>query len=363
MIKSSIFPSKYLQGAGAINQLAEFTADFGKKPLVICSPSMFNNLIPKITENSNSYNDYHFEKFNGQCSYNEINRLIEIASNNKNDFIIGFGGGKTLDTSRVIANNLSLQLVIVPSIASTDAPTASVSVVYNEKGEVQDILTFKRNPDLILIDTEIIVQAPERFLVSGMGDALSTWVEAQACKKNHRNNVEGHLGTLTAYSIAELCYSTILEYGYPAKLSNEAKVATPAFENVVEANTLMSGIGFESGGLAGSHAIHNGFCVLPETSAYYHGEKVAFGMLASLFLTDKPQYIVEELYSFCEKVGLPTTMKEIGVTDTSKETLMKVARRSCREDECIFNDLLNVTSEQVYSAIVLADKFGKERKK
>ena len=259
MIKSSIFPSKYLQGAGTINQLVELTSDFGKKPLVICSPSMFNKIIPKITEYLNNFNNFHFEKFNGQCSYNEINRLTDIANKNNNDFIIGFGGGKTLDTARVVANNLWLQLVIIPSIASTDAPTASVSVVYNEKGEVQDILTFKRNPDFILIDTEIIVQAPSRFLVSGMGDALSTWVEAQACMLNHRNNVEGHLGTLTAYSIAELCYSTILEYGYPAKLSNEAKVVTPAFENVVEANTLMSGIGFESGGLAGSHAIHNGF--------------------------------------------------------------------------------------------------------
>ncbi len=363
MIKSSIFPSKYLQGAGTINQLAELTSDFGKKPLVICSPSMFNNIIPKITENSTKFDDFHFEKFNGQSSYEEINRLIEIARQNKNDYVIGFGGGKTIDTARVVANKLSLQVVVIPSIASTDAPTAAVSVVYTEKGEVQEILTFKRNPDLVLIDTEIIVQAPPRFLVSGMGDALSTWVEAEACMVNRRKNVNGYLGTLTAYSIAELCYNTILDYGYAAKLSNEAKVVTPAFENIVEANTLMSGIGFESGGLAGSHAIHNGFCVLPETLAFYHGEKVAFGMLASLFLTDKPQEMIEELYDFCGKVGLPTTLKEIGITDASKEKIMRVAKRSCLENESIFNDFLNVTPEEVFSAIMLADIFGKDRRK
>ena len=125
----------------------------------------------------------------------------------------------------------------------------------------------------------------------------------------------------------------------------------------------MSGIGFESGGLAGSHAIHNGFCVLPETSAYYHGEKVAFGMLASLFLTDKPQEMIEELYSFCEKVGLPTTLQKIGITDVSKEKIMRVAKRSCQGNESIFNDFLNVTPDDVYSAIMLADIFGRDRKK
>lgn len=55
---------------------------------------------------------------------------------------------------------------------------------------------------------------------------------------------------------------------------------TPALEHIVEANILLSGLGFESGGLASCHAIHNGFTVLEQTHKYYHGEKVAFGTLA-----------------------------------------------------------------------------------
>ena len=61
--------------------------------------------------------------------------------------------------------------------------------------------------------------------------------------------------------------------GVKAKLALEAGACTPAVEKVIEANTLLSGIGFESGGLAGAHAIHNGFTVLDECHHMYHGEK------------------------------------------------------------------------------------------
>lgn len=44
------------------------------------------------------------------------------------------------------------------------------------------------------------------------------------------------------------------------------------------ANTLLSGLGFENGGLAVAHALHNGLTAVPETHKYTHGEKVAFGL-------------------------------------------------------------------------------------
>ena len=61
-----------------------------------------------------------------------------------------------------------------PTIAATDAPTASACVVYSNEGSVVDYFTTS-NPDYVLVDTRIIAEAPARFLVSGMGDALATW--------------------------------------------------------------------------------------------------------------------------------------------------------------------------------------------
>jgi glycerol dehydrogenase len=362
MILSASFPSRYFQGPGLIKKLSELSVSFGNKPLLLCSPTILNNVIPELTKAGQSFSNFVIEGFNRECSWKEIERIEAIAKENSRDFIIGFGGGKVMDTARIVADRLSLPMAVIPSIASTDAPTASVSVVYTESGVVQDIIAFKKNPDLVLVDTEIIVKSPVRYLVAGMGDGLATWFEAAACEKNHAKNIAGNNGTLTAFAIAKLCCETILHYGYEAKLSNEAGVVTPAFEHIVEANTLMSGLGFENGGLGTSHAIHNGFTVLPATKKYYHGEKVALGLLVSLFLTDKSVDVIDELYDFCEKIGLPTTLAEIGIGDATKEELFLVAERACQKGDSMFNEMPDATPEKVYAAIVLADTYGRDRK-
>jgi len=77
-------------------------------------------------------------------------------------------------TGKIVADRLGIPVVVVPTIASTDAPCSACAVVYNEEGVVVRVEYQKRNPDLVLVDSEIIAQAPERFLVAGMGDALAT---------------------------------------------------------------------------------------------------------------------------------------------------------------------------------------------
>ena len=122
---------------------------------------------------------------------------------------------------------------------------------------------------------------------------------------------------------------------------------------------MLSGLGFESGGLAAAHAIHNGLTVLKQTHKYFHGEKVAIGTLASLFLTDKPMDVIKEVFSFCETVGLPTTLGDIGLSDISDADLMKVAESACAEGETIHNEPIPVTTEMVFSALKVTDAFGR----
>jgi len=71
---------------------------------------------------------------------------------------------------------------------------------------------------------------------------------------------------------------------FPRRWLAGQHVVILALEHVVEANTLLSGIGFESAGLAAAHAIQDGLNALDKGHAYFHGEKVAFGVLASLFI-------------------------------------------------------------------------------
>lgn len=187
-----------------------------------------------------------------------------------------------------------------------------------------------RNPTLVLVDSSIIAAAPVRFLVSGIGDALATWFEAEDCRIKGAGNMTTRPGPMTAFELARFCYTTLMRYGRLAKLACEQHQVTPALEHVIEANTLLSGLGFESGGLAAAHAIHNGLTVLPATHKYWHGEKVAFGTLAMLMLTDRAPELIEEVYQFCEDIGLPTTLADIGLAGVSDDELLAVARASCQ---------------------------------
>jgi len=362
MISTTIFPGRYVQGSDALKRLGGEMSRLGRNGLLICDPFVCDRLLPGFRPSIEEAIASTVERFGGECSDEEIARLSDLAKRVGCEVVAGIGGGKSLDTAKAVAYGVKVPVATVPTAASTDAPCSAISVIYTPEGKFKRYLFLPRNPDLVLVDTKIIAQAPVRFLVSGMGDALSTWFEAESCKKKYAGNMTGDVGSLAAYALARLCYDTLLADGIAAKVACEAHAVTPALEHIVEANTLLSGLGFESGGLAAAHAIHNGLTVLEHTHTYYHGEKVAVGTLASLFLTDKPKATIDEVYSFCESVGLPTTLADIGLSGVSEEQLLKVAKATCAEGETIHNEPIPVTLEQVVSALKVADAEGRRRK-
>lgn len=360
MLTTTLFPGRYVQGPDAIRHLPEEVKRFGEKAFMIADPFVYDNILPDYKKAAGKEIKLTTESFGGECTDKEILRLSKTAKDKDVEVIIGFGGGKTIDTAKAVAYELKLPMIIIPSLASTDAPCSALSVIYTEKGEVDRYLFLPQNPNVVMVDTRIIVNASPRFLVSGMGDALATWFEAQSCMQSYAPNMSGKAGSMTAYNLASLCYETLLEYGELAREACEAGVTTPALEKVVEANTLLSGLGFESGGLATAHAIHNGLTVLEATHDYFHGEKVTIGTLASLFLTDKPQEVIDEVYEFCRTVGLPITLEEIGLKDITDEDLYKVAKAATKEGETIFNEPMPIDAEKVFSALKMADQYGKK---
>ena len=159
--------------------------------------------------------------------------------------------------------------------------------------------------------------------------------------------------------MAELCFNTLMEEGVKAKLAVERGVCTESVEKIIEANTLLSGIGFESAGLAGAHAIHNGMTVLEECHGMYHGEKVAFGTIAQLVLEDVPMEDLEEVISFCIEVGLPVTWEQLGAEDITDEQIMEVAEAACAENDTLHNMPFEVTPAKVFAALKAADAYGR----
>ncbi|MDJ0921555.1 MAG: glycerol dehydrogenase [Henriciella sp.] len=361
MITTSIFPGRYVQGAHALQKLGEEVGRLGRTPLVLADPFVLSNLKDQVVEPIADMVPI-LEKFEGECSQVEIDRLLKVATEDNVDVIVGVGGGKTMDTAKAVAHALARSVIIVPTIASTDAPCSALSVIYSPEGEFERYEILPNNPDTVLVDTELVAKAPVRFLSAGMGDALATWFEAESCRISRSANMTGRVGSMTAYALAKLCYDTLMQYGRIAYTACEENVTTPALEHVVEANTLLSGLGFESGGLAACHAIHNGLTKLEETHKYWHGEKVAIGVLAGLFLTDQPSTRIDEVYDFCLDVGLPVTLTDVGLKPVTDTKLMTIAEAACAPGETIHNEPHDISPERVAWALKVADAEGHRRK-
>lgn len=355
-----ISPGKYVQGPGELKKLGVYAAKYGKKALILITKSGYGRCGSSVEQGfQDSGIERVFDYFNGECCKSEIHRLIAIMEKENCDLVIGIGGGKILDTAKAVGYYRSVPVLICPTIASTDAPCSALSVLYTDEGVFEEYLFLPANPNMVLMDTDIIAKSPVRLTVAGMGDALATYFEARACQASGAVTCAGGKVTSAAMALARLCFDTLMEEGVKAKLALEAGACTPAVEKIIEANTLLSGIGFESGGLAGAHAIHNGLTVLEECHHMYHGEKVAFGTITQLVLENVSEEDLENIINWCISLGLPVTLKELGIENAAEEKLMAVATAACAETDTLHNMPFPVSPETVCAAIKAADAYGR----
>ena len=358
-------PARYTQGPGATEALGKEMERIGLEgtTLVLASRSAEAKLSATWERTfSETGIEFVVQPFGGECSHAEIEAVKAAARTVGAACVVGAGGGKVLDTARAVAAELDLPIVNCPTVASSDAPCSALSVLYDDEGTVVDYRVYARNPDLVLVDTEVIAKAPPRLLVAGMGDALATLFEARTATESRARNMRGGASTRSALALAELCYRTLIEDGRHALVAAENRAVTPALDRVVEANTLLSGLGFESSGLAAAHSVHNGLTVAHGTHSYFHGEKVAFGTLVQLVLEGKPRHVMEEVLNFCQEVGLPITLAEVGLPSCGGDVLDKVARRTVAKGETIHNEPFEVTADMVRDAIRAADSIGQNWK-
>lgn len=360
MVKIITSPGSYVQGNGEIQKLANYYKEMGSQgAYIIAGDFIIGNYKSEIVSGFEKDGvAYKLELFGGECSMKEINKHRENLG--KCDVVIGIGGGKTLDTAKAVAHFAKIPVIIAPTIASTDAPCSRLSVIYTETGEFESYLPLPANPNIVLMDTSIIAKAPARFLASGIGDALATYYEAAACVQADAVTMAGGHVTKAAMALAELCRDTLLEDGQKAYSAAAKGLCTAAVENIIEANTYLSGVGFESGGLSAAHAIHNGLTVLPQCHHMLHGEKVAFGTISQLFLENRSLDEITEIIWFCKSVGLPTTFADLGLANADDADLMKAAEASCAENDTMGNMPFKVTPYDVFAAMKAADAFAGE---
>lgn len=316
------FPSVYLQGPGALSQLGAVvtrTLRVSRAALVV------DPVVAALFDATGGKLALHPLSFGGECTEAESMRLAAAAAHEEPGVVIGAGGGKALDTAKAVAQALDLPLVIVPTAASSDAPTSRLIALYDEQHRIVAVPTLHRNPDIVIVDTAVIARAPRRLFVAGIGDAIGKRYEVAQARAAGISNYLGGMPTELSQLLAAQCFETLMRDTDAALAALARGTPDAAFERVVEATVLYSGLAFEGGGLSIAHGLLRGLTPCPETLRSLHGELVAYGLLVQLQAFGHPEAEISGLTGFLARIGLPVSLCTLGLAGASDERLQEIA--------------------------------------
>lgn len=358
-------PLRYVQGPGVIADIGTYSSPLASSALLIIDGFFWETLRPTIERSLAAQGvEYRSLRFGGESTDAEVERCVGEGRSAEAGVVIGVGGGKALDTAKICAFNLGARTITVPTLASTDSPTSSIGVIYSSEGAYDRVIRCGRNPDVVLVDSALIIRAPARFLAAGMGDALSTWYEARSNLESRCKNYigDGYATTLLGIEIARACHTTLMRDGRSAFIAAQSALLTPAVENIIEANTLLSGLGFENCGVSAAHGVHDALTVLEPTHRFFHGEKVAFGVICLLVLENRPTAELYEAMDFCIDLGLPTTLEDLGLHNVSREQLLRVGEVAMASESVIHAVPLSLSATLIADCISTASALAVQRK-
>ena len=353
---------KYVRGKGLIDQIGEYVGAFGKKICLLGGKTSLSLVSDQITK---ALSHQGFEVlppiwYGGECSESNIHNLKNQVEEFRPDVLLVAGGGKAIDTVKVLGFLMNLPVIAIPTIASTCAAGTCISILYDDQGEYVEISRKSKCPELILVDTQIILEAPVRYLTAGIGDTIAKWIESRASIRK----AEPNAFNAGAVALAQFVYEILLREGKRAAESIRKGVVSKELEDVIDAIIVVSGTisnyGGDGGRTAAAHAIYSGLTIFPEVHATYHGEIVAFGILAQLAIEGRPDEELLELISYYKQVNLPSTIGEMGidsslVSDEKWKTLGDVTVKI----EDMASMPFEVTPQMVIDGILRADQLGR----
>jgi glycerol dehydrogenase len=356
-----IAPQRYIQGPEVLGEIARYLSLLpAKRVALLISERGDRNEGVALKEGLRCAGIEQVTRiFHGECSIEEITTHVEALASQQVDCVIAVGGGKCIDAGKAVAFRIAVPVVIAPTLASNDAPCSALSILYTPDGVSSGVEFYPSSPALVVVDTSIVARAPERYLVAGIGDAMATWYEARVCMLNEAAVTSvGARPTLASSAIGEACARTLFEHGAAAAAAVAEDTVNVALETIVEANTLLSGLGFESGGLAAAHGVAQSLTSIPKVETHYlHGELVAIGTLAQLMMESRADEATR-VAEFFASVGLPTHLGQISLDATDRGALDSIAEGTL-DFAFIANMPQPVTAHGVRDAVLEADRLGR----
>lgn len=348
----TVAPAQVIRGNLAIESV-DF-ARIGNRPLVVGGSSTLavvqSRLEPAIASQQLSA---AWASYSPDCSEDSLAMLRSQIQQHQADFIIGVGGGKALDTAKLVAHQCHLPIVTIPTSGATCAAWTGLSNVYSPEGAFLYDVPLDRCPDLLVLDYSLIQTASQRTLVAGIGDALAKWYEASVSSGTSEQTL-----IIAAVQQARILRDILFQKSADALKQPGGE----AWREVVDATVLLAGV---IGGMGGAqcrtvaaHAVHNGLTHIPAAHDALHGEKVAYGILVQLRLEEMVQgnqlaaTARQQLMKFYAEIGLPQTLDDLGLGNITLKELRQAAEIACNPNSDIHRLPFKVVPEQLMAAMV-----------
>ena len=352
-------PSRYIQGPGCLSSIGGELLLFGARAVLVVDAGIQQELLPVIQASCDAAAiTLKVIPFSGESSPEGIDTLERQTGEFRPDIVVAAGGGKCIDSGKALGNRLGSRVATVPTIASNDSPTSHIYVLYDANHRLLRVEALPRNPDLVLVDTEVILRAPPVFLLAGIGDCVVKKFEVEACVQAHGRNVFGSKPSIAALSMARGAYEILRSDSASALESVAQHRSSDAFERVVEACVLLSGLSFENGGLCIAHAMTRGLSMVKPAADALHGLQVAYGVTVQLILEERDDQFLADHAAFYRKVGLPLTLEGLGQKNPSADVLDLIAEKTLAAPH-MANFPAAVSHQQLTSAMRRAEQLFK----
>ena len=353
-------PTQVLRGENILSQSGDAVASLGQRPLIVGGNKTLKLIKPHLESVIEQHQLVTTQgSYLPDCTESSLATLQESVTTHKADLIIGVGGGKALDTAKLLAHQCQLPIVTIPTSAATCAAWTALSNIYSEASAFQYDVALARCPDILLLDYNLVRTAPKRTLVAGIGDAIAKWYEASVSSGNSTATL-----TIAAVQQARILRDILFQKAAKALADDQSD----EWREVVDATVLLAGV---IGGIGGAncrtvaaHAVHNGLTHIPSAHHALHGEKVAYGILVQLRLEEMIQSnqlavsARKQLLEFYTDIGLPKTLEDLGLGNISLSQLRQSAAVACQPNSDIHRLPFSVSPEQLMAAMVSTIELG-----
>ncbi|WP_353233733.1 glycerol dehydrogenase [Diaphorobacter ruginosibacter] len=320
---------RYFQGPGALGLVGGMCASLGAQPVLVADATVAQLVWEPLRSGCAGHGlQLEWVESSGDVTRALVRSLVETAtaSGGKPDVVIAAGGGKGVDTGKAVSRELSARLVVLPTSASNDGPCSESFVYYNERHEMESVEHLPRNPDAVIVDTQVLIKAPRALLVSGIGDALCKLYEGQQARAAKGLNLFGGRGTVAAQQLSLACERVIREHAAAGLRALDAGVPDAAFENLTEGLVLLAGLAFENSGLSIAHSMTRGLTLVPRIASQLHGQQVGYGLLVQFALERRDADFMAEQLRFHRSVGLATSLRELGGAEPDGAVIRRIAQ-------------------------------------